>query len=155
MFCPKCGTAEQSIESYCRQCGIFLPDFESPAKRETPPETHLQVSTVLTVITAIVSLVFGIFLSTNLLGPEYSSRVVRAAAAFMWCICVWQISILWRTRKLVGQFKGRRLTPDKSSAAAELLNAELRSLKTADLSDHIPNTVTERTTRHLSEKNPR
>ncbi len=27
MFCPKCGTADQIENSYCRNCGEFLPDL--------------------------------------------------------------------------------------------------------------------------------
>ena len=26
MFCPKCGKSDQKENSYCRQCGEYLPD---------------------------------------------------------------------------------------------------------------------------------
>lgn len=34
MFCPKCGADNQSAESYCRNCGKWLPDIDALAKRK-------------------------------------------------------------------------------------------------------------------------
>ena len=33
MFCPKCGRGGQAPDSYCRQCGDWLPDLSSGARR--------------------------------------------------------------------------------------------------------------------------
>ncbi|MGH9970340.1 MAG: hypothetical protein ACREBG_21465, partial [Pyrinomonadaceae bacterium] len=62
MFCPRCGKAEQLPESYCRQCGLFLPDLSKPVKRERPPEEHLKANTVLNLLTIIVSFTLSILL---------------------------------------------------------------------------------------------
>ena len=32
MFCPKCGTGDQTTESYCRRCGGWLPDMEAGSR---------------------------------------------------------------------------------------------------------------------------
>ncbi len=62
MFCPRCGKAEQVPESFCRQCGLFLPDLSKPIKREIPPEEHLKANTVLNAVTIIVSFTLSILL---------------------------------------------------------------------------------------------
>lgn len=152
MFCPKCGAREQSVDTYCRQCGTFLPDFDSMAKRETPPEANLRANIVLSAITAIVSAIFGILLATDVLGPDYAARLVRAATIFLWCICIWQISIMLRSFKLIKQVGQRNANSDDSPITNELPAAATRSLKTADLSDVVPPSVVERTTRQLHNK---
>ena len=62
MFCPRCGKAEQLPETYCRQCGLFLPDLSKPVKRELPPEDHLKANAVLSALTIIVSFTLSILL---------------------------------------------------------------------------------------------
>jgi uncharacterized membrane protein YvbJ len=42
MFCPKCGNPNQRPETFCCQCGIFLPDYDKLRRKETSPEEHLK-----------------------------------------------------------------------------------------------------------------
>lgn len=49
MFCPKCGTNEQSPESYCRNCGVWLVDPEANAgifRRSTPEQALRKIRTL-------------------------------------------------------------------------------------------------------------
>ena len=62
MFCPKCGTPDQKPETFCRQCGIFLPDFDKLKRKETPPEEHLSANSILNIMTAVVSGALAILL---------------------------------------------------------------------------------------------
>ena len=70
MFCPNCGKSDQEKNSFCRQCGTFLPDFDKIKKREISPEEHLKVNSVLNLMTAIVSITLAILLYSFFLGGE-------------------------------------------------------------------------------------
>lgn len=58
MFCPKCGTREQSPESYCRNCGVWLVDPEANASifRKSTPEQQIRKIRTLEVISIGMSL---------------------------------------------------------------------------------------------------
>ncbi len=62
MYCPKCGIADQKPETYCRRCGIFLPDLTKPGKQNNSPEIHVLANTVLSTMTIAVSLALSILL---------------------------------------------------------------------------------------------
>jgi uncharacterized membrane protein YvbJ len=70
MFCPKCGTPDQKPETFCRQCGIFLPDFDKLKGKETPPEEHLSANSILNIMTAVVSGALAILLHAFYTGRE-------------------------------------------------------------------------------------
>ena len=62
MFCPKCGNADQAPETYCRQCGLFLPDIDKAVKKEAPAEENIKVNTVLSMMTVITCFVLATLL---------------------------------------------------------------------------------------------
>lgn len=149
MFCPKCGKADQSPETYCRQCGIFLYDIEKARKIETPPEKHLMINTVLNSMSIIVSMALAFILySMNLNLPE-TRFIVYLAVGFLIAMSAWQIQTLWRTVQLKKQIKTHRrqpmdITPDSGITTDKLLEKP-------DFENMVPASVTDRTTKHLAE----
>ncbi len=157
MFCPKCGNPEQSPETYCRQCGNYLPDFEKPGKKETSPEDHIKANAFLNLLTAITSLTLAILLYTMFLGKEDTPVIIFITAGFLTAMTAWQIQTFWRTILLRKHFKKRKA--DAANQTAEYVEPQnFESMPTrellndADLSNIVPSSVTENTTRHLSEK---
>ena len=154
MFCPRCGKAEQVPETYCRQCGIFLPDLSKPVKRERPPEDHLKANTLLSILTIIVSFTLSYLLFAII--PD-KHPLIYVTAGLLIAIGAWHIQTFIRTQKLKKQWKRRTplaefqaglpetQPPFKSSPTAKLLDQ-------ADFADAIPASVTENTTRHLTER---
>ena len=157
MFCPRCGKAEQMPETYCRQCGLFLPDLSKPVKRESPPEEHLKANTVLSVMTITVSFTLSLLLFLILGFRSTTHPLVYATAGLLLAIGGWHIQTLIRTLMLKKQWKrrtplseikaGPTETAFKSASTAKLLDE-------ADFTDAIPVSVTEHTTRHLAETPP-
>jgi hypothetical protein len=154
MFCPKCGKAEQLPESYCRQCGFFLPDLSKPVKRELPPEDHLKANTFLSVLTIIVSFTLSILLFAVRPGTH---PLIYVTAGLLIGIGAWHIQTLIRTQKLKKQWK-RRAPLTEIQAALPDTQPEFKSSSTAKLLDQadfentVPASVTENTTKHLAER---
>jgi hypothetical protein len=154
MYCPRCGKAEQVSETYCRQCGLFLPDLSKPLKRELPPEDHLKANTVLNSLTILVSFTLSILLFAVRPGTH---PLIYVTAGVLIAIGGWHIQTLIRTQKLKKQWKRRApltevqaglLEPEpafKTASTAKLLDQ-------ADFADTVPASVTESTTRHLVER---
>lgn len=151
MYCPRCGKAEQAPETFCRQCGLFLPDLSKPLKRELPPEDHLKANTVLNTLTIIVSFTLSILLFA--VRPS-THPLIYATAGILIAIGAWHIQTLIRTQKLKKQWKRRTPLTEakvgfsetepaiKSASTAKLLDQ-------ADLTNAVPTSVTENTTTQL------
>src|SRR5471030_2237280 len=105
MFCPKCGNPNQSPETYCRQCGTFLPDLSKASKRESPPEEHIKVNTVLSLMTVVVSFTLAILLYALLGFRDSTPPIIYAAAGLLIAMGSWHIQTFIRTRKLKKQWK--------------------------------------------------
>ena len=147
MFCPRCGKADQMQETYCRQCGLFLPDFSKPLKRERPPEEHLKANTVLSGMTIITSFTLSFLLFLVLGFRSFTHPLIYVTAGILLAIGGWHIQTLIRTLMLKKQWK-RRTPLDTTMAFKSTPTAKL--LDQAEFSDAIPASVTEHTTRHLA-----
>jgi hypothetical protein len=156
MYCPRCGKAEQLSETYCRQCGIFLPDLLKTIKREIPPEEHLKANTFLNLLTIIVSFTLSFLLFAVV--PD-KHPLIYVTAGLLIAIGAWHVQTFIRTQQLKKQWKRR--TPLTETRPAELQAASpepppaFKSVSTAELLDEpdfkerLPVSVTENTTRHL------
>ena len=154
MYCPRCGKADQVPETFCRQCGLFLPDLSNPLKRELPPEDHLKANTVLNLLTIIVSFTLSILLFAVRPGTH---PLIYATAGILIAIGAWHIQTLIRTQKLKKQWKRRTPLSEIEPSSRETERA-FKSASTAKLLDQanfantVPASVTENTTRHLVER---
>src|SRR5688572_25517708 len=152
MYCPKCGKSDQSPETFCRQCGNYLPDFDQPAKKVTTPEEHIKANATLSMLTAVASLTLSILLFLIFKNHPDTHPIIYVTAGFLIAITAWQIQTFWRTLLLRKHFK-KRGKPSKS--AAENQNAPLdletkptnQLLSEADFENYVPATVVEKTTR--------
>ena len=105
MFCPKCGNADQQPETYCRQCGSFLPDFDKLTKKPISPQEHLKANSWLSLMTAIVSLILAILLYSIFLGKADTPIIIYITGGFLIAMCAWQVQNFWRTLLLKKHFK--------------------------------------------------
>lgn len=152
MFCPKCGAAEQSAETFCRKCGTFLPDFDQVKKKEIPVEEHIEVNSFFSIATAVVSLSLAITLYAMFIGREGTPWIIYLVFGFLVAMTAWQIQTFIRTRMLKKQFE--KMKPDRSDdvpVQKSVNPAETaRLLDEANFEDIVPASVTERTTRNLT-----
>lgn len=154
MFCPQCGKSEQAFETYCRQCGFFLPDLSKQVKRELTPEDHLKANALLNIVTIIVSFTLSFLLFAVNPGRH---PLIYITAGLLIAIGAWHIQTLIRTLKLKEQWR-RRSPLTEIQATLPEANIAIKSASTAELRDRaefanaIPVSVTEHTTRHLAER---
>lgn len=152
MFCPRCGKAEQLPETYCRQCGLFLPDLSKPFKRERPPEEHLKANTVLSILTIVASFTLAILLYAILGFRSNTHPLIYVTAGLLLGMGGWHIQTLIRTRLLKKQWK-RRAPLTESKGALDKTQPAFGAAPTGkllDQGDFTPAIVTEHTTRHLA-----
>lgn len=157
MFCPRCGKAEQLPETYCRQCGIFLPDLSKPVKRESPPEEHLKANTVLNLLTIIVSFTLSILLYAFFGFRSGTHPLIYVTAGLLIAIGCWHIQTFIRTRQLKKQWKRRDPLTEPEAALHETQSAfesasTAKLLDQADFANTLQASVTEHTTKHLVER---
>lgn len=157
MFCPRCGKAKQLPETYCRQCGVFLPDLLKPVKPESPPEEHLKANTFLSLLTIIASFTLSILLYAILGFRSDTHPLIYVTAGLLMGMGGWHIQTFIRTRQLKKQWKRRTPLTEPEAVLHETQTA-FESASTAKLLDHadfadtFPASVTEHTTKHLAEK---
>ena len=152
MFCPGCGKADQQAESYCRQCGIFLPDLTKPVKQPTPPEQHLTANIVLSSMTIVACFTLAILLYVILGFRTETHPLIYATAGLLIAMGAWHIQTLWRAILLRKHFKKVKPPAAETWGDAKTIGADTaKLLETPDVSDLVHSSVTEDTTRHLSE----
>jgi hypothetical protein len=83
MFCPKCGAAAQSAESYCRRCGEWLPDVDALVRpglfRRRTREERIRKMRVLEVVSAGLSLTAAAIIISVLAGRGDTQLLFLAA----------------------------------------------------------------------------
>jgi len=152
MFCPKCGTADQVPETYCRQCGIFLPDIDKPMKKAVPAEEHLKINSFFSLATAIVSISLAIALYSIFLGQPGTHWIIYLVAGFLTAMTAWQVQVFIRTRMLKKQIAKMRPVQDSKEASEVIAKATNTAplLNEPDMEHFVPASVVEHTTRQLS-----
>ncbi len=105
----------------------------------------------LNLLSSVVSLMIAIALFVSFFGQEYASVVIALAAGLLGAMSFWQFTTFYNGLRLRRNFARRRedsavenQTQIESAQTKELLSE-------ADFSDAVPISVTENTTRHLSE----
>lgn len=159
MFCPNCGKSDQQQNSYCRQCGEYLPELSKKKKQFSiggdTPEEQINTNLYLNLLGAVVSLALAIALYVTFYG-QTAAPVIYLTAAFLLAMSGWQLSTFYIGLKLKKNFSRRREnTADEESKPVQ---SQFESAKTkqmlneADYENIVPVSVTENTTRHLTEK---
>lgn len=161
MFCPKCGKADQTLNTYCRQCGEFLPDHSVKKRGFTmggdTPEQQIRVNLILNFLSGAVSLILAILLYATFWNQPGTSQVIYLTAAFLLAMCGWQFSTFRVGLKLRKTFAARKNTGEvetiKPFGENDLPSAKTAPLlNEADMTNVVSASVTENTTKHLSEK---
>lgn len=148
MFCPKCGKTDQQPETFCRECGIFLPDLSKPVKKAQTPQDHVTANIVLNSMTIVVSFTLAILLWTILAFRSDTHPLIYVTSGLLIAIGCWHVQTLWRTLLLRKHFKKnqRQQEPELAGVAAK----DDKLLERPNFDDYVPASVTDRTTRELS-----
>jgi len=160
MYCPNCGTAEQQANSYCRNCGEFLPDISGKNKLAfggSTPEEQIRTNLFLNLLSAIVSLILAIALYATFWNRGDTLPIVYVVAAFLLAMSGWQVSTFIVGLKLRKNFDKRKSSTEADGREQENTK-NFEPAKTRELLDEpnldniVPTSITENTTKNLSEK---
>lgn len=148
MFCPRCGTADQTCETYCRQCGTFLPDLDTPAKKPIPPQQHVTANMVLSAMTIVTCFTLAVLFYAILGFRDGTQPLIYITGGLLLAMGFWHVQTLWRAILLRKHFK-------KAQRAREALDDRTprgKSLDEAKFENVVPPSVTGRTTKQLVKK---
>jgi hypothetical protein len=157
MFCPNCGNVDQQENSYCRQCGIFLPDFDKISKRETTPEQQINISSTFNFLSAVASLILTVLLHISYTGKEGTPILIYVVIGFLTANFFWQVQAFWRTRQLKKQFPKRNIETELEEKQSIQTNLKKplttdKLLPEPDLQRVVPISVGAKTTKTLKSK---
>lgn len=155
MFCPKCGKSDQTPETYCRQCGVFLPDLSKPAKKTQTPADHVRTNLVLNALTVVTSFTLAILMYSMLAFRNNTHPLIYVTAGLLIAMGCWHTQTLWRSILLRRHFqKAKR--PESAKLESETgTPATGKLLEQADFENFVPPSVTDHTTKHLSKSEVR
>jgi hypothetical protein len=149
MFCPKCGAADQSVDSYCKRCGEWLPDTSHLGRRRgrlttRTPEQRNQKMRVLEAASFLAALA-----SAFIIGAFVSGKLEKPAL-----IIALDLSVITAVFQIVNFIIGRslqkRLKQGRDDAEKDVAlqpASERFQLQQADTSNLVqPASVTENTT---------
>lgn len=151
MFCPKCGNADQLPESYCRRCGVFLPDLDKPKKKAQTPIQNVNANAVLSGMTVVAALTLAILLYAILGFRPETHPLIYATAGFLIAIAAWNVQTFWRSMLLRKHFKKPQRPVDDPTSTPALEMRQNNELSPANFEDLVPPSVVDATTRHLDE----
>ncbi len=148
MFCPKCGSGDQTENSYCRSCGDYLFDYENMRRRGFSAKTSL----VLSFSSSIISIIMAIALYATHLGKDNVHPLIYVSAALFTVIGIWQGINVMTGLNLRKQFLKRKQTSDKAAAVVAEPAKNVEALNEANFENFVHASVTEKTTAKLRQK---
>ena len=151
MFCPKCGNSEQSPDTYCRQCGTFLPDLSKPLVSITKPEQHVNANLVLGSMTVVTCLTLAILLYFFFLGLPESPPVIYVMFGLLIAMAAWHVQTVWRSVLLRKHFNENKKRKESFDSETFIESGDAKGqLGEANFESFQPASVTDRTTRQLA-----
>ena len=166
MFCPSCGTGEQTPDSYCRRCGEFLTDYSAKSYifnkllGEGNPRKQVKLNLIMNSVTFLVSAFLLGFLNGHYDAlhdrtGEGPPRVIYLVYVFLTLVTLWQLLGFIINRKLLKKLDagGKGAQHHEPAAVKDSLppRTTKRSLPQGGFGDSAVGSATEHTTRSLEE----
>ncbi len=151
MFCPKCGNSDQLPETYCRQCGTFLPDLSKPLVSITKPEQHVNANLVLGSMTVVTCVTLAILLYVFFIGLPESPPVIYVMFGLLLAMAAWHVQTVWRSVLLRKHFRENKKRKESFASEPVIESGEGKpQLAEANFESFPAASVTDRTTRQLA-----
>jgi hypothetical protein len=155
MFCPKCGSADQTPESYCKRCGEWLPNVGASARglgimRNRSREQKVRKMRILELVSAGLSITSVALIIAFLTGSG-ARQLLNLAVLCGILVTLYQIFNFYLGTSIERKKQARDThttnPPDPQPSIAEPTAPSLPQADTMRFSD--VSSVTEGTTRHL------
>ena len=155
IFCSRCGAGGQHADSYCRSCGLWLPDPRAVGRRRghlrlrTPEERNRKMR-VLEAVGAVFSLSAAVLIFVSLAARPAHPLLVPAADL---CIVA---AVFQVVSFVIGRGLQKRIEKGHRDEAGRAAVADVPQLSPADSSQFVrPPSVTEHTTELLEPRKAR
>ena len=155
IFCSRCGAGGQHADSYCRSCGLWLPDPRAVGRRHgrlrlrTPEERNRKMR-VLEAVGAVFSLSAAVLIFVSLAARPSHPLLVPAADL---CIVA---AVFQVVSFVIGRGLQKRIEKGHRDETGRAAVADVPQLSPADSSQFVrPPSVTEHTTELLEPRKAR
>jgi hypothetical protein len=149
MFCPSCGSPDQTKNSYCRQCGVFLPDFDDKTASDTSLAGMIRTNNMINGLTAVASFALAALLFLGFSG-EKPGLLISMTVGFLIGIGLWQWQSARRNEKIIDHIEKRGIFNEETHSDNAFSDASTAKLSEADFDNEITSSVTEDTTKDLN-----
>lgn len=156
MFCPNCGADNQSVESYCRSCGKWLPDIDALTNRKLfgklTREQKIEKIRILEAISAGLSLTSTAIIISILAGGDVKMLFLAAFCCIV--VAIYQVINFYLGYKLqqktiqnraenideTEQIAGKRVNTLNAADTTQFINQQSIIENTTELlePEHIP-----------------
>jgi hypothetical protein len=145
LFCSKCGAADQSGDSYCRQCGEWI--SSASGSRRSSREGRIRSIKMLQIIGIALSFLSGAIIVAFLRGGDASLLQLAAVCAFL--VAIYQTVAFFIGNKVL---LPKNNNNGEETGTRDIETAESRNvLPAADTNEFgVPGSVTENTTELLN-----
>lgn len=167
MFCPNCGKAEQTENSYCRSCGEFITflsnkfDFFYKCFGVNTIEKQVAAGLILNAVVLLSSVILFILLQGHFDGganknpPIETPRIIYIVYAFLISVSFWQLLNIILGLNIKAKLPHRKNEENKLNYNApdnKLADSAKRDfLPPADFSNVVPASIVDNTTNKLVE----
>lgn len=132
MFCPKCGTADQTAESYCTRCGEWLPDLDARAGavlfRKRSREERIKKIRALEAVSA------GLSLTSAAIIIGFLSTGRNGELLFLAAFCALLVAVYQAINFYLGYTLQHRIDRSRKESNVQIPSPnETRKLESADL----------------------
>ena len=160
MYCSSCGKPDQTPDTYCRGCGVFLADVSSRmhlinrAIGLNTPQQHVTFNMMIDLVTAIVSGMLMVFLMGYFDGREAKTgeaapTIIYLLYVFLGLVTAWQFISFLVGLRLKRKFSGHEVEAKKPADLPGTSSPV--PLPEARYGDTVTSSITEQTTRSLEE----
>ena len=147
MFCPKCGAADQSAESYCKRCGDWVPDVDALTRpglfRKRTREEKLRKIRVLEMVSAGLSLTSAAIIAAVLVGND-------TQLLFLAFLCSLFVALYQGVNFYLGRNLQQKINQSRVKEMRTSPESRVGALNSGEATDFVNNiSVVENTTKRL------
>lgn len=136
MHCHKCGKSEQQSDTFCRECGNYLPDVDALVRKyaaDNSPQTTVNKNLAANIFTLLFSIFVVFTIAFSFSGGVLSIVFVHLSVLLCFLIGGWQIINFRNNLKLKRLLKDKKLFLESEKNYRQLAEGEFRGVTISEI----------------------
>ena len=136
VYCHKCGKSEQYADTFCRECGNYLPDVDQLVRRyaaENSPETSVNKNLAANIFTLLFSISVVFTIAFSFAGGNLSVVFVHLSVLLCFIIGGWQVTNFRNNLKLKRLLKDKKFLLESEKHYQQFPEGEFRGATISEI----------------------